>query len=139
MHRPEEVQTRLVPGHWEGDLIKGAFNRSCVGTLVERKTRFVVLCRMDGCTAADALEGFTRQMKKLPASMRTSLTYDRGTELTCYAELMQGSNIDVWFADPHAPWQREVTRTPTACCANSCPRAPTCPLSAKSISITSHC
>ncbi|RBA66822.1 IS30 family transposase, partial [Xanthomonas oryzae pv. oryzae] len=70
------------------------------------KTRFVVLCRMDGCTAADALEGFTRQMKKLPASMRTSLTYDRGTELTCYAELMQGSNIDVWFADPHARWQR---------------------------------
>ncbi|AAW76968.1 IS30 family transposase [Xanthomonas oryzae pv. oryzae] len=106
VHRPEEVQTRLVPGHWEGDLIKGAFNRSCVGTLVERKTRFVVLCRMDGCTAADALEGFTRQMKKLPASMRTSLTYDRGTELTCYAELMQGSNIDVWFADPHARWQR---------------------------------
>ncbi|AUI92451.1 IS30 family transposase [Xanthomonas oryzae pv. oryzae] len=106
VHRPEEVQTRLVPGHWEGDLIKGAFNRSCVGTLVERKTRFVVLCRMDGCTAADALEGFTRQMKKLPASMRTSLTYDRGTELTCYAELMQGLNIDVWFADPHAPWQR---------------------------------
>ncbi|OLH12963.1 transposase, partial [Xanthomonas oryzae pv. oryzae] len=87
-------------------MIKGAFNRSCVGTLVERKTRFVVLCRMDGCTAADALEGFTRQMKKLPASMRTSLTYDRGTELTCYAELMQGLNIDVWFADPHAPWQR---------------------------------
>ncbi|KAB0517690.1 IS30 family transposase [Xanthomonas cissicola] len=106
VHRPEQVQQRLVPGHWEGDLIKGAFNRSCVGTLVERKTRFVVLCRMDGCTAADALEGFTRQMKKLPASMRSSLTYDRGTEMTCYAELMKGLNIDVWFADPHAPWQR---------------------------------
>lgn len=106
VHRPEDVRQRLIPGHWEGDLIKGAFNRSCVGTLVERKTRFVVLCRMDGCTAADALEGFTRQMKRLPASMRTSLTYDRGTELTCYAELMQGLNINVWFADPHAPWQR---------------------------------
>ncbi|QHG88105.1 IS30 family transposase [Xanthomonas cucurbitae] len=106
VHRPEEVQQRLVPGHWEGDLIKGAFNRSCVGTLVERKTRFVVLCRMDGCTAADALAGFTRQLKKLPAAMRTSLTYDRGTEMTCYAELMEGLNMDVWFADPHAPWQR---------------------------------
>ncbi|WAT16479.1 IS30 family transposase [Xanthomonas fragariae] len=106
VHRPEQVQQRLVPGHWEGDLIKGAFNRSCVGTLVERKTRFVVLCRMDGCTAANALQGFTRQMKKLPASMRSSLTYDRGTEMTCYAELMKGLNIDVWFADPHAPWQR---------------------------------
>ncbi|MFC3656439.1 IS30 family transposase [Xanthomonas hyacinthi] len=106
VHRPEAVEQRLLPGHWEGDLIKGAFNRSCVGTLVERKTRFVVLCRMDGCTADAALEGFTRQMKKLPAFLRESLTYDRGTELTCYEELMRGLNIDVWFADPYAPWQR---------------------------------
>ncbi|WP_073525671.1 IS30 family transposase [Pseudomonas fluorescens] len=87
-------------------LIKGAFNRSCVGTLVERKTRFVILCKMDGCTAEAALEGFSRQLKKLPESMRTSLTYDRGTELTCYPELMDRLAIDVWFADPHAPWHR---------------------------------
>ncbi|WAT13955.1 IS30 family transposase [Xanthomonas fragariae] len=106
VHRPEEVETRLIPGHWEGDLIKGAFNRSCVGTLVERKTRFVVLCKMDGCTAQAALEGFTRQVAKLPAFLRESLTYDRGTELTCYEALMHRLNIDVWFADPHAPWQR---------------------------------
>ncbi len=58
--RPEEIEQRLLPGHWEGDFIKGAFNRSAVGTLVERKTRFVVLCRMDGCTAQHALDGFTR-------------------------------------------------------------------------------
>lgn len=106
VHRPEEVAQRLVPGHWEGDLIKGAFNRSCVGTLVERKTRFVLLCKMDGCTAEDALEGFTRQMKKLPHFLLGSLTYDRGTEMTCYKELMRRLNIDLWFADPHAPWQR---------------------------------
>lgn len=106
VHRPEEVQQRLVPGHWEGDLIKGAFNRSCVGTLVERKTRFVILCKMDGCTAEAALEGFSRQLKKFPASMRASMTYDRGTEMTCYAELMDKLDMDIWFADPHAPWQR---------------------------------
>ena len=106
VHRPEAIEQRLVPGHWEGDMIKGAFNRSCVGTLVERKTRFVVLCKMDGCTAEAALEGFTRQIRKLPAFMRESLTYDRGTEMTCYEKLMQRLNIDVWFADPHAPWQR---------------------------------
>lgn len=106
VHRPEEITLRQWPGHWEGDLIKGAFNRSCVGTLVERKTRFVVLCRMDGCTAQDALEGFTRQMKKLPAFLRQSLTYDRGTEMTCHVELARRLNLDIWFADPHAPWQR---------------------------------
>jgi IS30 family transposase len=106
VHRPEEIESRQWPGHWEGDLIKGAFNRSCVGTLVERKTRFVVLCRMDGCTAQDALEGFTRQMKKLPAFLRESLTYDRGTEMSCHVELARQLNLDIWFADPHAPWQR---------------------------------
>jgi IS30 family transposase len=108
-HRPEEIAQRLLPGHWEGDLIKGTFNRSAVGTLVERKTPFVFLCRMNGwngCTAHDALEGITRQMKKLPAFLRESLTYDRGTEMACHVELSKRLNIDIWFADPHAPWQR---------------------------------
>lgn len=91
---------------WEGDFIKGAYNRSGVGTLVERKTRFVVLCRMAGCTASAALDGFTRQMKKLPAFLRESLTYDRGSEMACHVELAQRLNIDIWFAVPHAPWQR---------------------------------
>ena len=62
IHRPEEIEARLIPGHWEGDLIKGAFNRSSVGTLVERKTRFVVLCKMEGNTAAAALEAFSRAL-----------------------------------------------------------------------------
>ena len=106
IHRPEEIEARLVPGHWEGDLIKGAFNRSSVGTLVERKTRFVVLCKMDGNTAEAALEGFTRQMKRLPAALRKSMTYDRGSELACHPELARRLKIDIWFADPHAPWQR---------------------------------
>jgi len=106
IHRPEEVEQRLISGRWEGDLIKGVFNRSCVGALVELKTRFVVLCKMSGCTSQDALEGFARQMKKLPHFLLCSLTYDRGSEMTCYPELMKRLNIDLWFADPHAPWQR---------------------------------
>jgi IS30 family transposase len=106
VYRPEEIGLRQWPGHWEGDFIKGAFNRSAVGTLVERKTRFVVLCRMAGCTAQDALEGFTRQMKKLPAFLRESLTYDRGAEMACHVELARRLKLDIWFADPHAPWQR---------------------------------
>ena len=106
VHRPEEIDTRLLPGHWEGDFIEGAYNRSGVGTRVERKTRFVVLCKMDGCTAQAALEGFTRQLKKLPAFLRERLTYDRGSEMACHAELSERLNLDLGFADPHAPWQR---------------------------------
>ena len=106
VHRPEAIEGRLVPGHWEGDFIKGAFNRSAVGTVVERKTRFVVLCRMGGCTAQDAVEGFARQMKKVPACLRESLTYDRGSEMAAHAELARRLNIDIWFADPYTPWQR---------------------------------
>lgn len=106
LHRPEEVNARLVPGHWEGDLLKGAANRSSVGTLVERKTRFVSLAKMEGNGAAAVLEGFTRQMKHLPAFLRRSLTYDRGVEMACHPELARRLKIDIWFCDPHAPWQR---------------------------------
>ena len=106
VHRPEAVAQRQLPGHWEGDFIKGKLNRSAVGTLVERCTRWTVLCRMDGCTAAAALEGFSRQMKKLPAFLRESLTYDRGSEMACHAELAKRLKLDIWFADPYAPWQR---------------------------------
>ena len=106
IHRPDEIEARLIPGHWEGDLIKGAFNRSSVGTLVERKTRFVVLCKMDGNGAAAALEAFSRQMKHLPREVRRSMTYDRGSEMACYPELARRLKIDIWFCDPHAPWQR---------------------------------
>lgn len=106
VHRPEDIEARLVPGHWEGDLIKGAFNRSSVGTLVERKTRFVVLCKMTGNGADAVLDSFTRQMKRLPAALRKSMTYDRGSEMACHRELARRLKIDIWFCDPHAPWQR---------------------------------
>lgn len=106
IHRPEEIEARLIPGHWEGDLIKGAFNRSSVGTLVERKTRFVVLCKMNGNGAEAVLDSFTRQMKRLPVALRKSMTYDRGSEMACHSELARRLKIDIWFCDPHAPWQR---------------------------------
>lgn len=106
VHRPEEIEARIIPGHWEGDLIKGAFNRSSVGTLVERKTRFVVLCKMNGNGADAVLDSFTRQMKRLPVALRKSMTYDRGSEMACHPELARRLKIDIWFCDPHAPWQR---------------------------------
>ena len=103
IHRPEEIEARLVPGHWEGDLIKGAFNRSSVGTLVERRTRFVVLCKMEGNTALAALAAFPRHMKRLPREMRRSMTCDRSSEMACHPELARRLKIDIWFCDPHAP------------------------------------
>jgi IS30 family transposase len=105
-HRPPDIGARLIPGHWEGDMIKGAFSRTSVGTLVERRTRFLVLSKMEGNGAEAALDGFTRQMKRLPALFRKSLTYDRGLEMARHPELARRLKIDIWFCDPHAPWQR---------------------------------
>lgn len=93
-NRPEETESRQLPGRWEGDFMKGAFNRAAMGTLVERKSRFVVLCKMDECSAEAALEGFTRQMKRVPAFLRESLTYDRGSEMARHEELTRRLNLD---------------------------------------------
>lgn len=104
--RPADVATRTVPGHWEGDLLKGARNRSAVGTLVERTTRRVLLARMDGTDAASAYRGFTKKLRPVPALLRKTLTYDRGKEMAEHERLAQRLTIQVFFADPHSPWQR---------------------------------
>ena len=104
--RPAEVASRTVPGHWGGDLIKGARNGSAVGTLVERTTRLVLLARMDGADAASAYQGFTKKLRHVPAPLRKTLTYDRGKEMAEHARLAQRLAIQVFFADPHSPWQR---------------------------------
>lgn len=104
--RPAEVTTRTVPGHWEGDLLKGARNRSAVGTLVERTTRLVILARMDGTDARSAREGFTKKFRHVPALLRKTLTYDRGKEMAEHEQLAQRLALQIFFADPHAPWQR---------------------------------
>ena len=104
--RPAEVATRTVPGHWEGDLLKGARNGSAVGTLVERTTRLVILARMEGTDAVSAREGFTRKLRHVPAPLRKTLTYDRGKEMAEHERLAQRLAIQIFFADPHSPWQR---------------------------------
>ena len=104
--RPVEVQGRQVAGHWEGDLIKGAGNASAVGTLVERKSRFVLLAKVDRPDAESVLEGFTRRLRTLPASLRKTLTYDQGREMARHQELAERLHLRVYFADPHSPWQR---------------------------------
>ena len=104
--RPDEIEDRLVPGHWEGDLIKGAANRSAVGTLVERTSRMVMLARMEDSTALAALEGFSEALNRVHEPMRKTLTYDQGKEMSRHKELTERTGVRVYFADPHSPWQR---------------------------------
>lgn len=104
--RPPEVNDRLMPGHWEGDLIKGAGNQSAVGVLVERMSRAVLLVKMPDATAASALVGFTGKLQALVAPLRQTLTYDQGREMARHAELSATTGVRVYFCDPHSPWQR---------------------------------
>ena len=104
--RPAEVATRTVPGHWEGDLIKGARNGSAVGTLVERTTRLVILARMERMDARSACRGFTKKLRHVPAPLRKTLTYDRGKEMAEHERVAERLAIRIFFADPYRPWQR---------------------------------
>ena len=104
--RPANVATRTVPGHWEGDLLKGARNKSAIGTLVERTTRLVILARMEGTDATRARQGFTKKLRHVPAALRKTLTYDRGKEMAEHEQLARRLAIQIFFADPHSPWQR---------------------------------
>jgi IS30 family transposase len=106
--RPPEATDRLLPGHWEGDLIKGTANRSAVGTLVCRKTLFVMLVKMDGSTAVDALRGFEQAFCPLDEGLRKTLTYDQGKEMALHKKLAESTGLRIYFADPHSPWQRGI-------------------------------
>jgi IS30 family transposase len=106
--RPPEIEERLVPGHWEGDLIKGACNRSSVGTLVERTTLFTVLSKMRDASAEAALSGFSHVLNRIEAQTRLSMTYDQGREMAAHQRLTEATGVKVYFADPHSPWQRGI-------------------------------
>jgi IS30 family transposase len=104
--RPETINSRQIAGHWEGDLIVGAMNKSCVGTLVERKTGYVILSKMQSKSAQHVREGFEANMKHLPTFLRQSMTYDRGAEMAQHPIMSKNLNMKIYFADRNAPWQR---------------------------------
>lgn len=104
--RRPEVNDRVMPGHWEGDFIKGAGNQSSVGVLVERTSPLVLLARMEDAKAASALAGFSAKLNSIAAPLRQSLTYNQGKELTRRKDLTAQTGEKVYFCDPHSPWQR---------------------------------
>ena len=106
--RPAEVADRAVPGHWEGDLIAGAANKSFIGTLVERSTRFCLLLHLPG-RKVDPMalqEAIVAAMAQLPKHLRLSLTWDQGLEMRRHAEITLAADLPIYFCDPHTPWQR---------------------------------
>ncbi len=103
--RPASAEDRAVPGHWEGDLIAGS-NNSYIATLVERHTRYVMLAKVKGKDTETVVTALIKQSKKLPTELYKSLTWDRGKELADHQRFSLATDIDVYFCDPHSPWQR---------------------------------
>jgi IS30 family transposase len=105
--RPAEVAERLIPGHWEGDLmIGGAKEQTALGTLVERTTRYAILVPLQGKSAEEVRTEFSKEIKKLPSTLRLSLTYDQGREMAQHKLFTKETKMKVYFAHPRSPWER---------------------------------
>ena len=103
--RPAEVEDRAIPGHWEGDLLRGSGN-SHIATLVERRSRFVLLVKVPSRDTTEVVGALSKHVRKLPATLRRSLTWDRGLEMAKHKEFTVATNVKVYFCDPQSPWQR---------------------------------
>ena len=104
--RPKEVEDRIIPGHWEGDLIVGKYNKSALGTLVERTTRTTILIPIKDRRAETVAKAFAKEVKKLPKQMKLSITYDQGREMAKHRLFTNITGVQVYFAHPRSPWER---------------------------------
>jgi IS30 family transposase len=104
--RPAEVKNRKVAGHWEGDLVMGVLNKSAIGTLVERTSRLTLLVKLPKKDASSVCAAFTRKFNRLPNQFKRSLTYDQGQEMADHKVFTEQTKVKVYFAHPHAPWER---------------------------------
>lgn len=104
--RPKEIADRIIPGHWEGDLIIGKRNQSCIGTLVERTTRMTFIVKMNNQDAMTARKAFAREFSTIPKGLKKTLTYDQGQEMAQHKLFTKETDITVYFAHPRSPWER---------------------------------
>jgi transposase, IS30 family len=120
--RPAEVADRIIPGHWEGDLIMGHMNKSAIGTLVERTTRMVFIVKLKKKDAMSVREAFGAEFKEVPAGLKKTLTYDQGQEMAQHKLFTKDTNIQVYFAHPHSPWERGTSENTNALIRQFFPR-----------------
>ena len=104
--RPAEARDRAVPGHWEGDLIMGAANQTQIGILTERSTRYTILFALSGKSSSIVTEAVAHRIRKLPAQLQRSLTWDQGKEMSQHVRFTIATGVQVYFCDPGHPWQR---------------------------------
>jgi IS30 family transposase len=103
--RPAEIEDRAIPGHWEGDLLMGGVS-SQIATLVERHSRYVMLVKAQSKDTVTVTKALAKKIRELPAELRRSLTWDRGTEMAAHKDFTVATDVQVYFCDPHSPWQR---------------------------------
>jgi IS30 family transposase len=118
--RPAEVEDRAVPGHWEGDLVEGS-RGTYIATLVERQSRFVVLVKLSQKSTEAVVNALIKAVRKLPTTLRKSLTWDRGAELAGHTAFTVATDVKVYFCDPSSPWQRGSNENP-----GGHPKSPAC-------------
>ena len=112
--RPSEIAGRIVPGHWEGDLLVGSNNASAIGTLVERTTRLTLMVKLKNRDATTVRKAFAKEFRRLPTGLRQTLTYDQGQEMAHHKLFTKETNITVYFAHPHCPWERGTNENTNA-------------------------
>lgn len=107
VERPADIENRLLPGDWEGDLIVGEYNKTAIGTLVDRKTRYVMLLHLPGAhDAISVRNAMIERLSGIPEQIRQSVTWDQGSEMAMHEDITTAVGVDIYFCDPHAPWQR---------------------------------
>lgn len=123
--RPKNVEQRIEPGHWEGDLVMGIHQKSCIGTIVERKSRYTLLIKLNSKKSNEVCNNFSEVLGQLPLIYRKTMTYDNGVEMAEYESITQDTGIKVFFAHPYSSWERGTNENTNGLIRRFCPKKTT--------------